>query len=135
MSDPVQIALAIIRHQGRWLVSRRGAGRVFAGLWEFPGGRVEGAETPAQAAVRETREETGLQVEATEDLGCVRTAHAGRVFAMHLIACRVVDGKAAACSPAVDEIAWVTDDELRALPMPPANQHILARILEGCSDV
>lgn len=133
MHTPVNIALAIIRHQDRWLVSRRSPGRPYSGYWEFPGGRMEGTESPAQAAVRETREETGLAVSAIGDLGSVRSRHAGDEFVLHLVACEVMGNEATAPSTAVEEIAWVTADELRALRMPPINSDIVRRIL-GKSD-
>ncbi len=90
---------------------------------------MEGAESPAQAAVRETHEETGLAVSAIGDLGSLRSRHAGHEFVLHLVACEVMGNEATTASPAVEEIAWVTAEELRALRMPPINGDILRRIL------
>lgn len=81
------------------------------------------------AAVRETREETGLEVEAFGDQGIIRTTHEGRQVVLHLIWCRPVSSQAAPASPAVTEVRWVSSEELRALPMPPANARILEQIL------
>ncbi len=129
MSEPLHVALAIIRHQERWLVGRRGPGRPYAGYWEFPGGRVEPTENPREAAVREVREETGLDVVAIGDLGSVSSRRAEQELVLHLIACEKVGGAAAARPPAVEKIAWVTADELRALRMPPINGDIVRRVL------
>ena len=59
----IEVALALLERRGRWLVTRRAEGRIFAGQWEFPGGKIEPGESPEQAAVRELREETGLVAE------------------------------------------------------------------------
>lgn len=56
------IAIAVVECQGRFLIGQRPAGLPLAGLWEFPGGKVEPGESPEQAAVRECREETGVNV-------------------------------------------------------------------------
>jgi len=127
----VSVALALVRSGDRWLVSRRSEGRVFAGLWEFPGGKVQPGEEPSATAVRETREETGLQVEAVRELGAVDTAHDGKKFDLYLVECRPLAGEAVPASPAVTEVRWVTLEELQALPMPPANARIIERLLAG----
>ena len=59
---PTPIAVAVVRHAGRVLIGRRGAGVPLAGLWEFPGGKVREGETAEEAAARECLEETGLAV-------------------------------------------------------------------------
>ena len=60
---PTPIAIAVVEHEGRFLIGQRPAGVPLAGLWEFPGGKIEPGETPEAAAVRECLEETGLGVE------------------------------------------------------------------------
>lgn len=129
MDVRVSVGLALVESEGRWLVSRRSDGRVFAGLWEFPGGKARPGELPAAAAVRETREETGLEVEAVGELGVIQTAHDGKRVDLHLIKCRPLAGQAAPVSPAVTEVRWVSPEELQALPMPPANARIIEQIL------
>ena len=61
MSTP--IAIAVVEHDGKFLIGQRPPGVALAGLWEFPGGKIEPGETPETAAVRECLEETGLTVE------------------------------------------------------------------------
>jgi mutator protein MutT len=124
----VHVALAVVDEEGRWLVGRRSPGRIFASLWEFPGGKLLPGESAEQAAVRETREETGLTVEPLADLGQIETCHGGRTVVLHLIHCRRVAGEPQPSDPAVDEVRWVTAAELRALPMPPANADVIARL-------
>lgn len=127
--EQLHVALAIIRQADRWLVSRRAAGRIFAGQWEFPGGRVEPGESPEAAAVREAMEEVGVAVEAVETWAPVLTHHGGRDVALHPVLCRLVSGEPSPRAPAVTEVRWVNGDELRALEMPPANVEIVRRLV------
>jgi mutator protein MutT len=123
----VQIAIALVRrHSGDWLVGQRARGRVFAGLWEFPGGGVEPGESAAEAAVRETWEEAGLEVEAVRELGSIRTKHGGRAFELHLVLCAANGEQELVPSSAVTELRWVSTSQLRGLAMPPANAEIIA---------
>jgi mutator protein MutT len=126
----VSVALALVREKGLWLVGKRAGGRVFAGLWEFPGGKIQPGETASQAAVREVLEETGLAVKPVADLGTVETAHGGQTVVLHLVACRVRDAgedlpPVLPQDLAVTELRWVSPDELQTLPMPPANAEVL----------
>ena len=129
MDDVVHVALALVQAENGWLVSRRSAGRVFAGLWEFPGGKMEIGENPQSASAREAREETGVVVEPVELLGEVESNHGGRRVVLHLVRCQWVSGEAAACDPAVEEVRWVGAEELAKLPMPPVNTQIISRLL------
>jgi len=128
MVKSVQVALALVQGERGWLVTRRSAGRVFAGLWEFPGGKIEIGETPQAAAVREAGEETGVSVEAVEMLGEVQTEHGGVRVVLHLVHCRVTGGEARVGDAAVEEVRWVSTAELEALPMPPVNAQIIERL-------
>jgi len=135
----VSVALALVRKNGFWLVGRRAAGRVFAGLWEFPGGKIQPGETARQAAVREVLEETGLVVEPVADLGTIETEHSGRTVALHLVYCRIPDARdelppIQPRDPAVTELRWADPNELRTLPMPPANAEILRMLLRAGPD-
>ena len=124
----VEVALALIQRKGRWLVSRRAPGRVFEGLWEFPGGACRPDELPTETASREALEEVGLAVRAVGSMDPVETAHAGQQFRLHLIRCAAKHGNARPSDPAIVEVRWVDLEELKRLPMPPANAAIVARI-------
>lgn len=128
MDGPIHVALALVQDDRGWLVSRRAAGRIFAGLWEFPGGKMEVGESAEQAAVREAAEETGIAVEVLGVLGELWTVNAGRQATLHLVHCRYVSGDPAPCDPAVLEVRWVSLSELAELPMPPVNAEILERL-------
>ena len=84
---------------------------------------------PAEAAaVRETSEETGLQVEPVGTAGSITTYHDGKTVVLHLVRCRVVGGTATPADASVAEVRWVSVDELRALQMPPANAEIIRHL-------
>lgn len=104
------IAAAIIVHQGRVLMVRR---RVSEGRlsWQFPAGEVEPGESPQDAAVRETREETGLEVAAVRALG--ERVHPQTRRLMSYTACRVTGGSAhVADTEELAELAWCGHGEL-----------------------
>lgn len=114
-------AAALIDGDGRILVQQRSHTRSMAGLWEFPGGKVEAGETPEHALVRELHEELGIDVSpdslsaaafASEPLG---DAH----LLLLLYICREWAGTPAALD--AEGLQWVRSGELRTLAMPPAD--------------
>ena len=115
------VAAALVADDGRVLVQQRPAGKSLAGLWEFPGGKIEQGESPEGALVRELREELGIEV-AAGDL-VPGTFASATLDARHLVmlvyVCRTWRGEPTALEAAA--IAWHTPDELRSLPMPPAD--------------
>jgi len=128
LTGTIDVALGLVQENGRWLVSRRSPGRIFAGLWEFPGGKMHDGESACEAAIREVREETGLTVESVSELGTLDGSRPGLSVTLHLILCRRLDGEAAPSDDSVLEIRWMTCNELAALPMPPANAEIITKI-------
>lgn len=123
-----QVALALIYDDGRWLVGKRAPGRIFAGMWEFPGGKMLDGETPEQAAVRETREETGLMVQPLRRLDGLTDNQGAYPVHLYTVYCRRIGGQAAPCGPAILELRWVGLDELRRLDMPPINARIIEQL-------
>ena len=119
----VDVALAIPVRDGRLLVARRGAGLHLAGAWEFPGGKVEAGERPAEAARRELLEETGLAAAELEPLGLFVHDYAEMPLRFHVFLARDPQGE-----PRLDgarEHAWKTLAELRELQMPDANRQMI----------
>ncbi len=113
------IAIAVVEHEGRFLVGVRPPGVRFAGFDEFPGGKAEPGETPEAAAERECREETGLSARATARLLSVDDPSAG--LELHFIACRVDRTGTAPRVP----FRWVDRAALSACRFPPANAGVL----------
>src|SRR5437764_1460518 len=91
LKAPTQIAIAIVEYDDRFLIGQRPPGVALAGLWEFPGGKIEPGETPAAAAVRECLEETTLNVSvAGEYPDVVHQYDHGRLH-IHFLKCRPED--------------------------------------------
>jgi acetyl-CoA carboxylase carboxyl transferase subunit beta len=121
---PVECAGAVVRDEaGRVLLVRRGH-EPSAGRWSVPGGRIEAGETPAEAAVREVAEETGLQVEVGSLLLTVDLAGGFRVYDFEAT---VVGGDLRAGDDA-DDVRWCTEDELARLPLSPGLLDELRRV-------
>ncbi len=118
---PTPIAIAVVEHQGAFLVGQRPVDVALGGLWEFPGGKVEKGETAAQAAVRECLEETGLVVEVVEP--CLEHAHFYEHDQVQLMffACRLVGEGTAPREP----FRWVRRGALGGLEFPAGNVGIL----------
>lgn len=121
------VAAALIDAQGRVLMARRPAGKQHAGLWEFPGGKVEAEETPRAALARELREELGIDVDPDLLSPVAFSESPGeRHLVLLLFRCRSWRGEAQALDAA--EIRWVAADALAALDMPPADRPLAAAL-------
>lgn len=120
------VAAALVDLQGRVLVQQRPAGKSLAGLWEFPGGKIEPGETPEQALVRELGEELGIEVDDSDLTAATFVSEplADRHLVMLLYLCRRWQGVAEAREAAA--IAWHMPSALHALPMPPADKPLVA---------
>ncbi|MBB5514027.1 8-oxo-dGTP diphosphatase [Rubricella aquisinus] len=114
-------AVALIDADGRVLLAQRPEGKSMAGLWEFPGGKVEPDETPEAALIRELQEELGINTEASCLAPLTFASHSYDDFhlLMPLFACRKWQGIA---QPKEGQtLAWVRPNALRDYPMPPAD--------------
>lgn len=114
-------AVALIDPDGRVLLAQRPEGKSLAGLWEFPGGKVEPGETPEAALIRELHEELGIETWQSCLAPLTFASHSYESFhlLMPLFACRrwngVVQGREG------QALAWVRAERLRDYPMPPAD--------------
>lgn len=126
-------ACVLVDDSGAVLLTKRPAGKPLAGLWEFPGGKVESCETPEHALIRELKEELGLSVTARRLIPLTFVSHAYPEFhlLMPVFVCRRWQGTVTAHEG--QEIAWVRPEALSAYAMPPADEPLkrtLPRLLE-----
>ena len=130
MAGPVVLvaAVALIDADGRVLLAERPAGKVMAGLWEFPGGKVQSGETPEAALIRELVEELGIDVEESCLAPFTFASHAYADFhlLMPLYVCRKWSGIVTAREG--QRLKWVRPARLGDYPMPPADKPLVAML-------
>jgi 8-oxo-dGTP diphosphatase len=122
------VACALIDVDGRVLLAQRPEGRAMAGLWEFPGGKVETGEKPEETLIRELKEELGIDVKEACLAPLTFASHAYDDFhlMMPLYVCRRWDGTPAALEG--QQLAWVRPNKLRDYPMPPADLPLIPHL-------
>ena len=130
----VVAACALVDAAGLVLLTRRPAGKPLAGLWEFPGGKVEGGEDPEDAAIRELREELGIDIAKKDLVPLTFASHAYADFhlLMPVFLCRRWRGEVTPLEG--QEIAWVEPGGLHHYEMPPADEPLkssLPRLLRA----
>jgi 8-oxo-dGTP diphosphatase len=118
---PTPIAIAVVEQESRFLIGQRPVGVVLAGLWEFPGGKIEAGETPEAAAVRECLEETGLEVVPLFRYPNELHDYAHGSVQLHFIGCRP-SGSAELPRP---PFRWIPREELSQYEFPAGNRHVL----------
>jgi 8-oxo-dGTP diphosphatase len=122
------VACALIDVDGRVLLAQRPQGRAMAGLWEFPGGKMEAGEKPEQTLIRELKEELGIDVKEACLAPLTFASHAYDDFhlMMPLYVCRRWEGTATALEG--QQLAWVRPNKLRDYPMPPADLPLIPHL-------
>jgi 8-oxo-dGTP diphosphatase len=124
------VACALVDADKRVLIAQRPEGKTLAGLWEFPGGKVERGERPEQTLIRELHEELGITV--SEDCLAPLTfaSHAYEAFhlLMPLYICRRWDGEVVAREHAT--LKWVRANKLRDYPMPAADIPLIPHLID-----
>jgi len=121
-------ACALIDPDGRVLIAQRPPGKSMAGLWEFPGGKVEPGERPEQTLIRELQEELGIAVkeECLAPLTFASHTYPEFYLLMPLYVCRRWDGFVQAKEG--QSLKWVRTPELRSYPMPPADEPLISHL-------
>ena len=121
-------ACALIDADGRVLIAQRPQGKSMAGLWEFPGGKIEPGERPEQCLIRELKEELGIAVkeECLAPLTFASHTYPDFHLLMPLYVCRRWEGIVAAQEN--QTLKWVRPGELRNYPMPPADEPLISHL-------
>jgi len=121
-------ACALIDPDGRVLLAQRPQGKSMAGLWEFPGGKIEPGERPEQSLIRELKEELNIDVKEACLAPLTFASHAYSDFhlLMPLYICRRWDGIVEAREQ--QALKWVRPNELRNYPMPPADEPLISHL-------
>jgi 8-oxo-dGTP diphosphatase len=123
-------ACALVDADGRVLIAERPAGKAMAGLWEFPGGKIEAGESPETCLIRELREELGIDVTAACLAPLTFASHGYDDFhlLMPLYVCRRWSGTPRGLDG--QRLKWVWPKSLRDFPMPPADLPLIAPLTE-----
>jgi 8-oxo-dGTP diphosphatase len=121
-------ACALVDADGRVLLAQRPQGKAMAGLWEFPGGKVEPGERPEESLIRELKEELGIAVKEECIAPFTFASHLYPDFhlLMPLYVCRRWEGFVEAKEKQV--LKWVRPNELRNYPMPPADEPLISHL-------
>jgi 8-oxo-dGTP diphosphatase len=122
-------ACALVDADGRVLLAQRPAGKPMAGLWEFPGGKIEAGERPEQTLIRELKEELGIVVREDCLAPLTFASHAYPDFhlLMPLYVCRRWEGIVTATEG--QQLAWVKPNRLRDYDMPPADVPLVSHLM------
>jgi 8-oxo-dGTP diphosphatase len=124
------VACALIDADNRVLIAQRPEGKTLAGLWEFPGGKLEPGERPEPALIRELAEELGITVQESCLAPLTFASHSYDSFhlLMPLYICRKWDGIVTPREG--QQLAWVRANKLRDYPMPPADVPLIAHLTD-----
>jgi 8-oxo-dGTP diphosphatase len=122
-------ACALVDADGRVLLAQRPQGKPMAGLWEFPGGKIEAGERPEQTLIRELKEELGIVVREDCLAPLTFASHAYPDFhlLMPLYVCRRWEGTVTARE--AQQLAWVKPNRLRDYEMPPADVPLVSHLM------
>ena len=124
----IVVVAAVIERQGAFLVTRRQKGVHLAGLWEFPGGKIDHGETHAGALAREIREELDADVDVGDLVFDVTHAYDDRTVALYFYRCTLRGTPRPLLG---QEMRWVPRAELAALGFPPADEELIKRLTES----
>jgi mutator protein MutT len=127
----IEVTAAIIRHEGKILITERPEGRHLEGLWEFPGGKKEPGETLEECVIREIREELGVQIKPYKLLLSVTHEYETKIVELYAFLCSLVNGAPAPLEG--QKMRWVDPNELSLYRFPPPDQKIIEILCKGKS--
>jgi A/G-specific adenine glycosylase len=125
-----RVAVGVVEDDGRMLITRRPAEGLLGGLWEFPGGKIRDGESAREAAAREIREETGLEVDVTDFVARVRHAYTHFRVELEVYRCRPRGGTGVVLDGPTD-YRWIHPEEVARYAFPKANHKFIPFLLDG----
>jgi 8-oxo-dGTP diphosphatase len=132
MSTPsprIRVVACLIERGGHFLITQRKKESHLGHLWEFPGGKIEAGESPQDCAVRECREEIGVEVSPGEIVEEVRYDYPDVQVHLYFIKCELVHGEP--CPLDCADLTWVTPGEFSRYRFPEADRGIIERYVQG----
>ena len=126
MATPVIVSAAVLFHHGEVLLTRRMEGAHLAGLWEFPGGKVEEGEDPEDALVREVREECGVEIAVEDIFDVTFHRYESKDVLLLFYRCRLVSGEIQHLG--VADHVFCAPAAIRGYPLPPPDDRVVAKI-------
>lgn len=124
----IPCGVAIIRSGRNFLISQRNKDDSFANYWEFPGGKKNEGETFEECAVREAREETGVEVKVEQKLMEIRHLYKERIIWLNFYLCSLVSGEPRALE--CQKAQWSDVAQLKNFKFPPANEKVINELME-----
>ena len=124
---PLRVLAAVLEQDGRWLIAKRKRGDRFAGLWEFPGGKLERGETRKEGLAREISEELGIRIRVGRYLGTVR--YRSPDFAIDLVAFKASYLAGSFCLQDHEEVRWVSPSEIGRFALTEPDKLLLQKLM------
>ena len=128
----ITVAIGVVQREGKILICQRHNDNLLGGFWEFPGGKCEEGEGIEECLRRELIEEVGIGVCVIRPLTAIAHDYSHGRVTLHPFLCRHVEGEAMALQ--CQQIKWVNAGELGSFRFPPANESLLAEIIEIIGD-
>ena len=122
----VDVVAAIIRRDSKILITQRPGHVHLAGLWEFPGGKVEPGESLAGALEREISEELGVQIRVNDEFFTIDHDYPTKSVRLHFFNCTILEGEVQPLD--VADLRWVTPSDLRTFEFPPADAELISKL-------
>jgi len=129
----ILVSAAVIFRDGKVLLTRRMDGSHLAGMWEFPGGKVEEGEDPEAALVRECMEECGIEIEVEDILDVTFHRYPEKDVLLLFYHCRLRHGEVE--HSGVADHVWCMPEKIRDYPLPPPDNKVVAKIQGGGREV
>ncbi len=127
--EQIEVAVGILCRDGRVFIQKRPPGGLWAGMWEFPGGKLEDGETPEEALQRELHEELGVRVRILEKLDTIRHQYTRFSVRLHAYLCKLSGGTVPLRPLWAVEGRWVSVESMDKYPFPSANRRLIRLLL------